>query len=364
MKCRLIMIPKILLLPIYLLLIHADSHEDIFFKSSMLQQNELTPQGGQFIILDDSGEPIEVEAMKDEKGVLYWYRRIFTPVCLTGECMMVDVGIYWYCTGEFFGLEVYGEHLTKTDHSIFSDEDYGKLMDVLANDWSSLREYELADLVDDSEEGVDGVSGATKKEIAEEAVEDAVYTTYTLWHLIHVGEKEQLAQLTTTLLAQKDVLVDLLNTDDIRYHKFVMEQLAQERIKPNPRTDSLLVECIQANPDASVRRLAVRTLPHADTESRLIQNELVKMYPGASMEEKLQILTALKKNSIISDDLIQVLAVDLYHQNEWFVVRLLDMLTGIRSKQSDLYKQVEALRESERPMVKKAAEAFLQFGDL
>src|SRR5690606_40150830 len=102
-----------------------------------------TPQGGQFIILDDSGEPIEVEAMKDEKGVLYWYRRIFTPVCLTGECMMVDVGIYWYCTGEFFGLEVYGEHLTKTDHSIFSDEDYGKLMDVLANDWSSLREYEL-----------------------------------------------------------------------------------------------------------------------------------------------------------------------------------------------------------------------------
>src|SRR5690606_26982088 len=97
---------------------------------------------------------------------------------------------------------------------------------------------------------------------------------------------------------------------------------------------------------------------------RVIQNELAKLYPGASMEEKLQMLTALRKNSIISDDLVQVLAVDLYHQNEWLEVRLSDMLTGIRPKQSDLYKQVEALRESERPMVKKAAEAFLQFGDL
>ena len=360
MKFRLSMILEILLLPVYLFLFHADSHEEIFFKSSTLQKIELTPYEGQFFILDDSGESIEVEAMKDEEGVLYWYRRIFTPVCLTGECLMVDVGIYWYCTGEFLGLEVYREHLTKTDHSIFSDEDYAKLIDILSNDWSSLREYEFTDLVDESEEGVDGVSGATRKEIAEEAVEDAVYTTYTLWHLIHVGEKEQLAQLTANLLDRDEAFSNLVKTGDLRYLKFLMEQLSEGRIRSSPQTDSLLVSGLHPNADPSLRRLTVRGLAHSNIETPLIQNELVKMYPKASMEEKLQVLAALKKAKVMTDDLIQVLAADLNHQNEWFVVRLLDALKGIPSKKSLLLTQVEALLDSESTMVKNAAEGFLQ----
>lgn len=358
------MLVQILLLPIYFLFPHVDPNEEVFFKSSMLQKIELTPYEGQFSILDDSGESIEVEAMKDDQGILYWYRRIFTPVCLTGECLMVDVGIYWYCTGEFFGLEVYREHLTKTDHSEFSKEDYERLIDILSNDWSSLREYEFTDLVDESEEGADGVSGATRKEIAEEAVEDAVYTTYTLWHLIHVGEKEQLAQLTADLLDREDVYRGLVRGGDLRYHKFLMEQLSQGRIQPSPRTDSLLVKGLLANGDASLRRLAVRALTQANTETPLIQNELVKMYPDASVEEKLQILAALKNASVISDDLIQALAGDLNHKNEWFVVRLLDMLKEVPSKRSFLSTQVEALLGSESTMVKKAAEGFFQSGEL
>src|SRR5690554_6922111 len=234
------MLFQVLIFPIYLLLSFFGSEEEVFFKSNLLQQIELTPVENGFFILDDAGEPAEVKAMKDKEGVLYWHRRIFTPVCLTGECFMVDVGIYWYCTGEFLGLEVYREHLTKTDHSIFSGEDYDKLISILSNDWSSLREYEFTDLVDESEEGVDGTSGATKAEIAEEAVEDAVYTTYTLWHLIHVGEKEQLAQLSTQLLNQGDLIASLINTREERYQNFLLELLAMGRIDPSQPLNELL----------------------------------------------------------------------------------------------------------------------------
>jgi hypothetical protein len=360
LKFDLKMLVQILLLPIYFLFSHVDPNEEVFFKSSMLQKIELTPYEGQFSILDDSGESIEVEAMKDDQGVPYWYRRIFTPVCLTGECLMVDVGIYWYCTGEFLGLEVYREHLTKTDHSEFSKEDYERLIDILSNDWSSLREYEFTDLVDESEEGVDGVSGATKKEIAEQAVEDAVYTTYTLWHLIHVGEKEQLAQLTADLLNRKGIFESLAKTGSQRYMRFLMEQLAEGRIQPSPQTDLLLVSGLNTTADPSLKKLAVRALAHSDTETPLIQNELVKIYPKASMEEKLQVLTALKKTKVLSSDLIQVLAADLSHQNEWFVVRLLDVLKDVPSDHELVSKHVEILLDSESTMVRKAAEGFYQ----
>src|SRR5690554_5613123 len=298
------MILQILLLPIYLLFSNADSHEEIFFKSSRLQKIELTPYEGQFFILEDSGESIEVEAMKDEEGVPYWYRRIFTPVCLTGECLMVDVGIYWYCTGEFLGLEVYREHLTKTDHSIFSDEDYNRLLDILGNDWSSLREYEFTDLVDENEEGVDGTSGATKKEIADEAVEDAVYTTYTLWHLIHVGEKEQLASLTTDFLGREDVFESLIKTEDQRYLKFLMDLLSLGKIPSSQKTDLMLIKGLNTAADPSLKKLALKALPYANLEEPSMQNEIVKAYARASIEEKLQIIAALGDIERPSADLI------------------------------------------------------------
>src|SRR5690606_38143693 len=144
--------------------------------------------------------------------LLYWHRKLETEVCLTGECKVVNVGIYWYGTGEFMGLEVYGEQLTKTDHSVFSREDYDQLIAILQDDWSALREYKFEELLDAKPTALDGVTGATRKEIADEAVKGAVYTTYTLWHLIHEGEKEQLRSLMAGRLNQGDgSLLDALS---------------------------------------------------------------------------------------------------------------------------------------------------------
>ncbi len=150
-------------------------------------------------ILNDEQDSVEVNALVDQFGRRYWYRYVDTEVCLTGECNRIEVGIVWDLSGDFKGLEVYKEPLTKTDHSVFKPSDYSKLISILDNDWSVLREYSMEDLTEGPGDKVDGTSGATKKEISAESVENAVYTTYTLWHLIHQGEKEQLSILSSKL---------------------------------------------------------------------------------------------------------------------------------------------------------------------
>ena len=129
--------------------------EDTCFRSDPLKELSLTQQAGTYFIRDDESEQEKVSLLEDRGGIIYWHRRIKTPVCLTGECKLIDIGLYWHCTGDFLGLEVYGEHLTKTDHSVFTSKDYDKLLSVLNNDWSVLREYERSELLNEEYEEID-----------------------------------------------------------------------------------------------------------------------------------------------------------------------------------------------------------------
>src|SRR5690606_28759140 len=145
--------------------------------------------GNEYTIQDDHGQSMSVVSLIGKDSLPYWYYRIFTPVCLTGECRPVDIGIYWHFSGKYLGIEIYREPLTKTDHSEFTPMDYDRLEHILRNEWSELREYTAEELVEpvdtvDTPGTVDAVTGATRKAISEAAVKDAVYTTHTIWHLI------------------------------------------------------------------------------------------------------------------------------------------------------------------------------------
>jgi len=343
----------------WLILVLPGVEGETYFQSEALRGLQLQPHAGTYFILDDNGEEIEVQRMEDKDGILYWYRRIFTPVCLTGECKMVDVGLYWYCTGEFLGIDVYREHLTKTDHSIFKEEDYDKLLSVLGNDWSSLREYEFSDLVEEPAEGVDGTSGATKKEIAEQSVEDAVYTTYTLWHLIHVGEKEQLAGRTAEVLNKEDIIQTLLQARDNRYRHFLLDMFALGKLNESMSLISLIVEGLKSQDDPALKGLAFRSLSRLDVNNSLLQAELAELYPQAEMNEKLQILSALKGADIRDKDLYQALGRDLVIDNEWFLIRLLDVLKQAPVPTQEVLAAANRLMNSDNPMVKKAVMEFI-----
>lgn len=334
--------------------------EGIYYQSDALQSLNLKPVVGTYSMLDDNHERVEVRALGDRQGLLYWYRKIKTPVCLTGECKLIDIGIYWDCTGSFLGLEVYGEHLTKTDHSDFSRQDYAQLIDILQNDWSILREYEMADLVEDPSGAVDGTSGATKTEIAAEAVDDAVYTTHTIWHLIHVGEKEQLAALTLKKLkSNEDFLTSLLKSEKKEYRYFLLESIGSGKLESSLSTDSLVTNGLKAESDPYLRKLAMQALSKADVNQSLLQSELAEIYRKAALNEKLQLLSALKNISTVEQNLYDALSQDLEMENEWFLIKILNVLKHAPQHSEKAIMAAQKLSKSENSLVKQIATAFL-----
>ncbi|MEQ9290161.1 MAG: hypothetical protein RIG77_24735 [Cyclobacteriaceae bacterium] len=250
-----------------------------------------------------------------------------TPVCLTGECKLVDVGIYWDCTGDFFGIEIYGEHLTKTDHSVFTSEDYKRLVQILKNDWSLLREYELDGLVDNPQsDEIDGLSGATKTEIASETVENAVFSTYTIWHLVHLGEKEQLIDLTLRQLKNEKLAYEtLIENENDKYRYFILSLLSQGKIAHTPQLDSLVLEGLRTKENTLVKKLSYQCLFKINLD-RNAQLDLIPIYSNSSMVNKIKILSAFDSTIVVEPELQQVFLGDLNTNNEWLFNKLQHVL--------------------------------------
>jgi hypothetical protein len=334
--------------------------EKVFYQSNALKDIRFKTLDGEYAIQDDKNEKAGVQALEDEAGILYWYRRVHTEVCLTGECRSIDVGIYWDCTGGFMGLEVYKEPLTKTDHSNFFPADYDKLISILSNDWSPLREFEFTELLDDNSKGVDGVSGATKTEIASEAVRDAVYTTYTLWHLIHVGEKEQLAALTQDFLNKTSLIDKLVGSNEKKYHYFLLESANQDKLTRTPQIKSLIIKGLLTKDDPQFKDLSIRSLTKSILDDTLFQNELGDIYASMPVDEKVEFLSSVKSFNLSDKNLYAALEKDLDPQKEWLAVKILAVLKNSSEQSENVVRYAQKLSESNNEFIKNSASAFLQ----
>ncbi|HLT93939.1 MAG TPA: hypothetical protein VKZ56_05225 [Membranihabitans sp.] len=339
---------------------------DVYYRSELLQPLELKPYGRNITILDDQLDSVEIISLTDASGLLYWHRKIYTPVCQTGECKEIDVGIYWKCNGEFLGLEVYNEHLTKTDHSVFSDTDYLKLVDVLMNDWSILREYEYDDLLSEplyETEGsdTDAVTGATRKEIADETVADAVYTTYTLWHLIHVGEKEQLRSGTADLLnGDSKMLGLLLEAGDTQYLSMIMELFADGKLAFSSEVGELISRSLLSEHRVH-RELAFKSLSKFNFQDLSIQDQLADIYPELQPNEKIRVLNYMKNPNQLSALWYNTLIKDLDKSEEWLVSRTLDAVKKYKPQNPNIVKLAQALTTNSNSFTKQAAIDFLKY---
>ncbi len=333
------------------------SEERVYYRSNGLEELQLKAIAGNYSILDDKKEVAPVTAMTDQNGFLYWYRRVFTEVCLTGDCRPVDVGIFWEGTGDFLGLEVYREPLTKTDHSDFKDWDYRKLLSILRNDWSSLREYDFGELVDEKEEGVDGITGATRKEIASEAVENAVYTTYTLWHLIHLGEKEQLVGLTVGRLSEGDLFGKMAASPDSRYQRFLLELFVQGKLRDQQAVEPLILKGLK-DKDVVNKTVAVHALALLNWDNMDFQNELAAIYLQKPAGERVEILSGIRQMNRLSAPLYEALAQDLSPEDPWMSAKLLQVLRFGKTQSKRVLAVVEELKSSDIPAVEKAVAAF------
>ncbi|WP_460984687.1 hypothetical protein [Spirosoma fluminis] len=150
------------------------------------------------LALNEAGEPA------------YFFRNIFTPVCLTGECKPVYINFYWDLLGNYLRYDFPpGKVLTKMDHKEFKPEDYEKMQAILRNNSSLLKDVTMEDLVGNGTENladsVDAKAGATLKTVKNEVIDGAVYTCYTLWHIAHGYVVNEIRRITETY--QNDTLL-------------------------------------------------------------------------------------------------------------------------------------------------------------
>ena len=336
--------------------------ERTYYRTSGLEQLVLSDDVHSLTINDDHMQPVAVREFISQDGMIYWYRRLATEVCLTGDCRPIDVGIYWDFTGDFVGLEVFKEPLTKTDHSDFTTWDYQKLMSILKDDWSPLREYSLSELVDEkSPDSIDAVSGATKHEIAQAAVEKAVYTTHTLWHLIHVGEKEQFAKLTAKRLTQNHQLEKTLRTNRAKFLPFLLDMFGQGHVPQNTFTESIVLDGLADFTDPTLRIVALNALQQLELKMPEIQDRMAAIYKAKKQPEKVEILTRLKQPvPELSKQFYDTLAEDLDAENPWMAVKILSALKSSSRHSPKVIDTVKKLSQSDIPVVQKAVKEFEQ----
>ncbi|GAB3951237.1 hypothetical protein GCM10028805_30940 [Spirosoma harenae] len=168
-------------------------------------------------------------ALDESERPLYFFRNIFTPVCLTGECKPVYINFYWDLLGNYVRYDLPPrEVLTKMDHEEFKQADYEKLRDILDNPNSLLKDVAMNDLIGKGTENladsVDAKAGATLKTIKNEVIDGAVYTCYTLWHLAHGNVVAEIRRITETF--QDDQLLHyFLTSNNHHYQYWAMEKV-------------------------------------------------------------------------------------------------------------------------------------------
>ncbi len=336
------------------------SGDPVFYRSSPVPYENLEKQAGRFTITDDKGQTVDVELYFDKQSEnIYWYRRLFTEVCLTGECRPIDIGIYWTGEGNYLGIEVFRENLTKTDHSDFSDFDYRKLESVLRDEWSPLREYEFEELVDEKKGSTDATTGATKKVIADASVKDAVYTTYTMWHLIHVGEGEQLSLLTYRYLNEHPgVLAATLGQANAAYLSFLTQGMTSGKLAVTPRLIPVILNGL-THTDATYKTNAFGAIGLLPLDDPWVQDNIAQAYRQWSISEKNRFLQSIGSVEKLQHSLYEALAADLVQENAWFLSSLIPVLAKSAEQSREVVKRIRELARSDQPRLKEAAEGFL-----
>ncbi|GAB3495253.1 hypothetical protein GCM10027341_12320 [Spirosoma knui] len=168
------------------------------------------------LALNEAGEPE------------FFFRNIFTPVCLTGECKPVYINFYWDLLGNYLRYDFPpGKVLTKMDHKEFKPEDYEKIQTILRNSSSLLKDVSMEDLVGKGTENladsVDAKAGATLKTVKNEVIDGAVYTCYTLWHIAHGYVVNEIRRITETY--QNDTLLHrFLGSTNHDYQYWAMDR--------------------------------------------------------------------------------------------------------------------------------------------
>ncbi len=212
----------------------------------------------------DSLSGQEIYELQDERGITVWFgREIFKDVCMTGECKMIELWLFWDGVGNYLGIQLTDNNpLTKSDNTEFDFADYKKLDNVLSNPSSILRNLEPADLTIEEEsnklKGVDGITSATDPGLEHITVKGAIYTCHTLWHTVYGHTRDKIISLLDKRVNQEYLRLLFENENPVyqkwainyinnnpEYHKEFYEIIANMIQSDNPRISQHALDYFQ-----------------------------------------------------------------------------------------------------------------------
>lgn len=313
----------------------------------------------------DSLSAQQIVELRDAELVPIWFSRdILKDVCLTKECGMVQLRIYWDGAGNFLGLQIHEyAPLTKTDHSVFMPEDYQKLNLILSDSVSILKNLKLKDLTVEQENKsvnqVDGHSGATQLFIYDYVVRKAVYTCYTLWHTVYGTTRDTILSIIEQhadkaylqlLFSRKDPDYLIWAIDYIRRHPEYHSAFYPEIINLLKSTDINLVQ----------KAVSYFTPRHLKDDA--IQEELARAIKKVAFQNKLEIIWKFSALPEVSNDAILIFLEQ--YKNQQINVGLLGyvcrMIQPENLKDPRIVKNLKGLSKDKNLYVRNIAEKFLR----
>lgn len=240
-------------------------------------------------IREEEGLDTLYQVLQKDASPVCYYRKIQAEVCFDGQCRPLNLSIYWNITGRYLGIALPpGEFLSKTDHEPFSEKEYHRLNEILADSLSALSSLPPEDLIvseDKNKTLLDGVTGATRTDVLQHVVSGAVYTTYKLWHYVYGQTKQEVVKRTVDQLSLP-LLANILRSEDNGDKIWALAWLSSQQESSQELEELLLVNLSDDNYLLSER--SINAINSASLRSEKFQLALAeKLLQISSAQQKL-----------------------------------------------------------------------------
>lgn len=258
----------------------------------------------------DSLSNPEIVELQDENGLTVWFgRKFYKDVCITGECKMIRLTLFWDGAGNYLGMDIPAEEpLTKSDHTEFEAADYEKLENILRDTASILKNLKPDDLiaVPDSIDvykayEVDGYTAATRPALAEVVVKDAVYTCHTLWHTVYGPTHDRINEILMKRLSL-DFLTLMFESRDPSKIAWAIQRIDQH-FQYHSDLYPLIMRCIKSE-NAVISEQAFQYFQVFRLADIQIQKQLVELMPDLPPQKKNDLIWRFIEFGRVSEDVV------------------------------------------------------------
>lgn len=258
------------------------------------------------------------EVLDTNNQLVMYKARIKTPVCEDKVCYEVELIFYWDLIGNFKKYElVPGKSLTKLEHIPFSDADYQKLSEILANKYPAFINLKKDELITKVKtRGIDGFSGATVAAIQGQIVPGAAYSCYTLWHIANGTVADSIKKHTRNRL-NDNIVRKLVSMNNNEANYFLINSLNEAEFNTYLPEVLGLIRNNEGYNEGYFAKNAIEKIPFRLFSSSEVQDFFSEHFENLGYFAQMSLLKKLQGNQI-SNDLAKVLIKNLDNPNYSF----------------------------------------------